>query len=145
MTVKMTDAPGDYLQVNVDIAKVEIHYTNSAGWITLNTQNGVYDLLTLQNNVTMLLANGSQLPVGEVSQIRLLLGTNNTVMLNDSIIHELKIPSSEQTGIKINVHAIIPHDNNLVVILDYDADKSVNKEGNGEYTMKPVITVENIY
>jgi hypothetical protein len=65
-------------------------------------------------------------------------------MLRDSTIHSLKIPSSEQSGIKINVDARIPPANNLIITLDYDADKSVNQEGNGDYIMKPVIKVQNI-
>jgi hypothetical protein len=144
MTVKMTDAPGDYRQVNVDVRQVEIHYTNSSGWITLATNSGVYDLLTLQNNVTTLLATGTHIPAGRVDQMRLLLGNNNTVMLRDSTIHELKIPSSEQSGVKINVGAVIPSGRVIIITLDYDADRSVNMEGNGDYIMKPVISVQSI-
>jgi hypothetical protein len=57
MTVKMTDAPGDYLQVNVDVNRVEVHYADNTSWMTLNTQSGVYNLLDLQNNITVVLAN----------------------------------------------------------------------------------------
>jgi hypothetical protein len=144
MTVKMTDAPGDYLQVNVDVSHVEAHYDNNNGWVQLPTQSGIYDLLTLQNNVTTVLANGTHLPVGRINQLRLVLGNNNSVMLRDSTIHDLKIPSSEQSGVKINVNSVIPANGNLVITLDYDADKSVNQEGNGDYIMKPVIKVQSI-
>jgi hypothetical protein len=144
MMVKMTDAPGDYLQVNVDVKRVEVHYADNISWMTLNTQSGIYNLLDLQNNITVVLANGTHLPAGKVSQLRLILGNNNTLMLRDSTIHSLKIPSSEQSGIKINIDARIPPANNLIITLDYDADKSVNQEGNGDYIMKPVIKVQNI-
>jgi hypothetical protein len=145
LIIKMTDAPGDYLQVNVDIRQVEVHYASGHNWVTLHTQSGMYDLLTLQHNVTALLATGAHIPAGDVSQIRLILGGNNTVMLNDSTIHQLKIPSAEQSGVKINVHAIVPPGDPLIITLDFDADKSVNKEGNGDYIMKPVITVKEIH
>lgn len=144
MTVKMTDAPGDYHEVNVDVQTVQVHYSGNGTWTTLNTQNGVYNLLDLQNNITTVLATGTQIPAGNVSQIRLILGSNNTVMLNDSTIHALKIPSSEQSGIKINVNANIPPAGTVTVTLDYDADQSVNLEGNGDYIMKPVIKVLSV-
>jgi hypothetical protein len=145
MTVMMTDAPGDYLQVNVDIKQVSVHYANGNNWVNLNTNAGVYNLLTLQNNITTVLANNTQVPSGKVSQIRLLLGTNNTVMLSaDSSIHPLKIPSAYTSGVKINVDAQIPSQNSVTITLDYDADASVNKEGNGDYIMNPVIRVKSI-
>jgi hypothetical protein len=145
LIVKMTDAPGDYLEVNVDIASVQVHYDDDPAWINLSTQSGVYNLLELQNNVTMLLATGTHIPAGKVSQIRLMLGGNNTVMLSDSTLHPLKVPSAEQSGIKVNVHGIIPANHSLVITLDYNADKSVSLEGNGDYIMKPVISVLNVY
>jgi hypothetical protein len=91
------------------------------------------------------LATGTSVPAGKVSQIRLILGSNNTVMLNDSTIHPLTIPSSAQSGLKINVHADVPASSPLTITLDYDADQSVNQQGTGEYIMQPVITVQSIY
>jgi hypothetical protein len=143
MTVKMTDAPGDYHEVNVDVKSVDVH-TDHGGWISLSTQVGVYNLLDLQNNITTVLATGTHIPAGKVSQMRLLLGSNNSVMLRDSTIHALKIPSSEQSGIKINVNSVIPPGGIVTVTIDYDADKSVNMEGNGSYIMKPVIKVLSV-
>jgi hypothetical protein len=144
VTIKMTDAPGDYLQVNVDIREVKVNVENT-GWMNLNTQTGVYNLLALQNDVTTVLATGEHIPAGKISQIRLILGGNNTLMLADSTMHSLIIPSSEQSGVKINVHADVPPNSGIVITLDYDADKSINKEGNGSYSMRPVIAVESIY
>jgi hypothetical protein len=143
MKVMMTDAPGEYLHVNVDIQKVEVHYANGNNWVTLNTVAQVYDLLALQNNVTTVLANNTQVPAGKVSQMRLMLGTNNTVVLTaDSSTHPLTIPSSYNTGIKINVDATIPSNQTVTITLDYDAGKSINKNGNGEYIMNPVISTK---
>lgn len=141
MKVMLTDAPGDYLHVNVDIQKVEVHYANGNNWVTLTMgSQHIFDLLALQNNVTAVLAQNTQVPAGKVSQMRLYLGTNNTVVLSsDSSTHPLTIPSAVQSGIKINVDATIPSNQTVVITLDYDADKSINKNGNGEYIMNPVI------
>lgn len=146
MTVMMTDAPGDYLHVNVDVQRVEVHYASgNAGWVALNTHAGVYDLLALQNNVTAVLAGNVQLPAGKITQLRLILGSNNTVMLKDSTVHPLTIPSSANTGIKIDVNgAVVPNNATVTVTLDYDADASINLGGNGVFTMNPVIKVKSI-
>jgi len=148
MTVQMTDAPGDYLHVYVDVKQVDVHYSNNQGnngWIALATNAGVYDLIALQNNVTAVLSNGVQVPAGKVNQMRLLLGNNNTVVLSaDSSSHALTIPSSYNTGIKLNVDATVPANQNVTITLDYDADASVSKNGNGEYMMSPVIKVKSV-
>jgi hypothetical protein len=143
MRVLLTDAPGPYLHVNVDVQKVEAHYANGNNWVTLNSVPGIYDLIALQNNVTAVLANNTQVPAGKVSQMRLILGTNNTVVLSsDSSTHPLSIPSSYNTGVKINIDATIPSNQTVTITLDYDANKSINKNGNGEYIMNPVISAK---
>ena len=145
ITMLLTDAPGDYLEVNVDIQKASVHYANGNSWVDLNTNAGVYDLLTLQNNLTAVLVNNTQVPSGRVSQIRLLLGANSSVKLSaDSSVHMLTVPSAYTSGVKINVNTQMPSQNSVTITLDFDADASVVKEGNGGYTMKPVIKVKSV-
>lgn len=158
MAVKMSESrttsgstpadPGDPLifsSVNLDIASVEVHYANEAegqsGWITLNTQAGIYDMLTLQNDVTATIAGDTKLPVGKITQLRLILGPNNSVVISGGIAHTLKVPSTE---VKINVGSSVPADAHLEVTLDFDADKSIVVEGKGEFTLKPVIQVKSV-
>lgn len=143
--INLTDAPGDYLEVNVDIKQVRIHVADSAsndGWIDLPTNAGIYNLLDLQNGIDTTVVDSTFIPAGKVSQIRFVLGPNNSVMTKDSILHDLKVPSGEQSGLKINVHKTIPAGQTLNVLLDFDADKSVNQKGNGDFSMKPVIRIK---
>jgi hypothetical protein len=147
MQMEMTDTPGNYLHVYVDVKSVEIHRedTNSqGGWVILNTRDTIYDLLTLQNNITAVLADSTLLPTGKVTQMRLILGTNNSVVLNDNTAHPLTIPSSMNTGIKINLNTNIEPNKTTRIIIDFNADQSVNLLGNGSYQMKPVIKVKSI-
>jgi hypothetical protein len=72
----MTDAPGPYQQVNVDVMGVEI--TGDGGQsVTLNVVPGIYDLLKLSNGVEKLIATDT-LEISKVQQIRLILGTRNS-------------------------------------------------------------------
>jgi hypothetical protein len=148
MVVELTDAPGDYLEVNVEVIRVMAHYdqpaTGSNGWVDLPTDTGVYNLLELQNNVTAVIANNSSMPLGHVNQMRLILGTQNNVMLSDSTIQPLLLSSQDKTGLKINVNTDITANNTVEIVLDFDADASVVKQGNDQYRLKPVIKVESV-
>lgn len=68
LRVKMIDAPGDFQQVNVEVLQVKVHH-EGAGWIDLPTNSGVYDLLTLQNDVSATLVNMGELPSGKLNQL----------------------------------------------------------------------------
>ena len=82
LNVRMTDAPAAYSKVNVEIKEVLVKMnddsTTSSGWISLKTNTGIFDLLTLQNNRDTLIGS-AVIPSGTVKQIRLILGSNNTV------------------------------------------------------------------
>ncbi len=61
----------------------------------------------------------------------------------DSVLHELKTPSAQQSGLKINVHADISNVDVFNLLIDFDAEESVVEQGNGGYILKPVIKVIN--
>jgi hypothetical protein len=137
--VKMTDAPGPYTAVNVDIQSVEI--TGNGNTITLNTTPGIYNLLNFTNGVDTLIATGS-LTIDKVQQIRLILGTNNSVVTSGTV-YPLTVPSGAESGLKLQVHQDLQAGVAYEVLLDFDANKSIVQEGNGSYSLKPVIrTIE---
>lgn len=142
MQVKMVDAPGDYQQINVEVVRVEINHENE-GWVTLPTQAGVYDLLTLQNDISAVLVNNADFPEGRINQMRLILGSNNTIMV-DSIVHDLDTPSAEQTGLKFNLNYDFENGEMYEIVIDFVADKSIVERGNGTFGLKPVIKVQAI-
>jgi hypothetical protein len=137
--VMLRDAPANYQQVNVEILKVSVHMSGGS-WIDLPTNSGVYDLLLLQNGIDTTIVNTVALPAGKITQMRLLLGSNNTVMA-DSVIYPLTVPGGSQTGIKIVDPIIIPGNSNVTVLLDFVAFESVVEQGNGSYQLKPVVHV----
>lgn len=142
LRVRMTDAPGDFQEVNVEVIRAEVHYEKD-GWVALETNAGIYDLLLLQNNVTAVLVNEGEVPVGKISQFRLILGGDNSVMV-DSVYYSLDTPSAEQSGLKMNVNHDFKSDKTYDILIDFDAEKSIVKKGNGGYSLKPVLRVEGI-
>ncbi|MCX2740582.1 DUF4382 domain-containing protein [Pontibacter anaerobius] len=142
MEVRMTDAPGDYDEVNVEIESVQIHTEEGdteEGWVTLDEIHpGVYNLLDFANGKDTLLAS-AELPVGHISQIRLILGNENSVKLKSGEVIDLKTPSGQTSGVKLQLNADLQDDVTYMVLLDFDAARSVVPKGNGGYNLKPVI------
>ncbi|MEZ4963744.1 MAG: DUF4382 domain-containing protein [Saprospiraceae bacterium] len=140
LNIRLTDGPGDYQQVNVDIQEIRIKTTNdTAQWVTLNTNAGIYNLLDFQNGVDTLLATGS-MSTDTLKEVRFILGNDNTVMV-DSVLYDMDTPSAQESGLKVKVNKHLNLDINTLV-LDFDAEQSVLETGNGAYKLKPVIKVK---
>ena len=135
--VHLKDAPGDFQQVNVEVLEVRMH-SSSEGWETVNVNDSIYDLLLLSDSSTAVLG-GATIPPSTISQIRLILGTQNTVMV-DSVIYPLALSSQDESGLKINVHQDLSSGGIYTLVLDFDAKESVVLQGNGMYRLKPVLT-----
>jgi len=140
LQVRLTDAPGDYQAVHVDIKGIEINSgEGETGWVALQSvRPGAYDLLKLTGGLDTLLAT-EELPAGRISQIRLILGENNTVKTGNQV-YALKTPSAQQSGLKLKVNATLTEGITYTILLDFDAARSVVSAGNsGGFNLKPVI------
>ncbi len=141
LNVKLTDSPADFEEVLIDVQKVEINYSggnDSSSWMTLeNTNAGVYNLLDFSNGLDTVLVE-QELPAGHILQMRLVLGDNNQVKKN-GVYYDLKTPSSQQSGLKFNIHADLVAGVTYKMWIDFDAGRSIVEKGNGNYSLKPVI------
>lgn len=143
LKVRMTDSPGNYQQVNVDILTVRAHVVESnghEGWYDLPTNSGIYNLLALQNGIDTTIVDMGPLPAGTITQMRLVLGPNNSVMV-DSIVYHMDTPSGQESGIKLVGNIALPASYVAPVLLDFNAGESIVLTGNGSYQLKPVIKV----
>jgi hypothetical protein len=139
LRVMLTDAPAAYDQVNVDVKEVRVNLRDdSTGWTTLNTNAKIYNLLGLQNGVDTLLATGT-IPAGPVQELRLILGTNNTVVVG-GVTYPLTIPSGSESGLKIKVGKNISAGLDSLIV-DFDAALSINQEPGG-YKLRPVVRIK---
>jgi hypothetical protein len=138
MSVKLTDAPGDYDAVYIDVRDVVIKYNGSDDEVSIGQINaGVYDLLELTGGVSVLLVD-DEIPAGSISQIRLILGDENSIVVNGETL-PLSTPSAQQSGLKIQVNRTLEAGIFYEFILDFDVEKSIVSQGNGGYSLKPVI------
>ncbi|MBB1286170.1 DUF4382 domain-containing protein [Flavisolibacter sp. BT320] len=137
--ILLTDQPAAYDKVNVHIIGIRVKTSQEESrWIDLDVNEGVYDLLTLRNGVTTELANG-ELPDAILKEVRFILGTNNTVVVN-GVTYPLTAPSAEDAGLKVKIDKDLQETLNTFT-LDFDAALSV-KEENGGYKLLPVIKLK---
>ncbi len=148
LRVNLTDAPIDELDsVYIDIREVRVKMgddttsINDNGWQTLTATPGIYDLLSYQNGVDTLLATGP-VPTGYLQEIRLILGSNNSVVDSFGVVHPLTIPSGSESGLKIKVNRRLNATLDSLLI-DFDAALSVKNEGASGYKLRPVIKIKN--
>lgn len=137
LNVRLTDAPGNYDAVYVDVQGVEIH-TEEGGWASMvPIVPGVYNLLDFRNGIDTLLCT-AELPAGQVSQMRLVLGDDNSVVVDGQTL-PLTTPSAQQSGLKFNVHQALEPNGSYNLWIDFDVARSIVATGSGAYNLKPVI------
>ena len=140
LQIHLTDNPFNATEVNVDLREVRVNLRDdSTGWVILNTNAGVYNLLALQNGVDTLLATGT-IPTGTLKEIRLVLGNDNSIKINNTI-YPLTIPSGSESGLKIKLNKKLNASLDSLLI-DFDAALSISLTGNGEYKLKPVLKIK---
>lgn len=148
MKIRMTDAPGDFASLNVQLMRVEA-YALDSGWITLNNQSQMVNVLSLSNGISTSLTTDVAVDAGVYTQVRLTFGgqntlglyagaslgsttvnTNTTISLAlDSMMYQVVIPVDEH--VEAGEHADI--------LLDFNAAASVQATITG-YALAPVIT-----
>jgi hypothetical protein len=140
LEVRLTDDPAAYDAVYIDIKDVQINVTNEddKNWQSLaGVKKGVYNLLDLVNDKDTLLCN-ADIPTGRLHQIRLILGTNNSIVSNGTT-YQLETPSAMQSGLKLNVQHDVTGGILYTMLLDFDVARSIVTSGSGKYILKPVI------
>lgn len=166
VSVFLTDGPGEFDSVFIDIQKVEVKIdTNSVykdkddrcdddddrdddqkrkdeygEWVNINFTPAIIDVLGLRNGVETKLGEANIL-AGTVRKIRITLGTQNRVVKNGvSSTLELKNDTKNFLYVKLyDKHRQRQSDNNNVSVwVDFDVANSIY-EKNGKFYLKPVL------
>jgi hypothetical protein len=152
LTVLLTDWPildKEVTAVNIFVTRIEVRPVSEeneeAGWITFPDINEEFNLLNLQNGITVSLGV-ADIPIGTYTELRLHVSKENTIEFEDDVAkYPLKIPSGTSSGIKIKHTFTISEGDSLTITLDFDAQQSVKTAGGGgdvEYQLHPVIKVK---
>lgn len=165
VAVFLTDGPGDFDAVNIDIQKVEVKVDkdekhkrddNRNGmdddkddhmkrkddfgeWIDLNFAPKVIDVLSLRNGIETQLGTAN-IDAGTVRKIRITLGTKNTVV-KAGVTSDLLLDSQTSSFLYIKLfdkHRERGNRNDVKVWVDFDIANSI-VETNGKFYLKPVL------
>ncbi|MCM4173223.1 DUF4382 domain-containing protein [Arenibacter sp. TNZ] len=174
LSVNLTDAPFPHdlvAEANVTIFKIEARYKGDmdinseiddnsdssmeteekTSFIILMEEEIEVNLLDLTNGVTKNLAD-LDVPVGTYDLVRVYVKGVN-VVLTDGSTYDLKVPSGEQSGIKIFIKPGLVVNGGLSadLLLDFDVSKSFVAKGGGSnlenitgFNFKPVIKACNM-
>ena len=166
LTVQLTDAPFPYdliSEANVTIFKVDARYKGDSmegdennkeegnSFVVLMEEERDFNLLNLTNGITETLVD-IDVPAGSYDLIRIYVKGVN-VVLKDESKYDLKVPSGEQTGIKVFIKPSIVVSGELSadLLLDFDVGRSFIPKGNiksisgiNGFNFKPVIKACNI-
>ncbi|MDO7172011.1 DUF4382 domain-containing protein [Mariniflexile sp. AS56] len=147
ISVRLVDAPGDYKAVNIEIVDVMVKMnddsTDDNGWVSLNAESGTVNLLDFTGGFSKVLVDRFLIPAGTLSQMRLVLGDGNTIVIEGETSdneYELKTPSAQQSGLKVKINAVLEEGFTYDFVLDFDVEKSIVMAGNsGNIILKPVL------
>lgn len=129
ITVKMTDAPGDYAMLNVEIEKVEL-YSETSGWITLSNESQIINVLELTNGNSVTLGSQTDIDAGMYTQVALYFGDENELMVHDDGV-TTSFDLSTQGAVIIDINQNIEAGNHAEVLLDFDVAESIHVDGSG--------------
>ncbi len=147
--LSLVDAPKDDIKavnVNVDHVEILLEKGGKQARVIAAADLGIIDLFQLRNGVKLPLLDAN-IPQGvAVKQIRLILkSSGNSITKSDDSICELKTPSAQHTGIKLILKNPVQFENgySYSIIVDFDAEKSVVLQGNGNCLLKPVLKLKS--
>ncbi len=141
VALSLTDAPADYEAVHITFSEVAL--SMNGGWVVLSGETQTIDLLEWNNGKSIELGRQDVDP-GKITQIRLMV-TEATVTV-DGEIHDVTIPSAEQTGLKLVTNFDLVAGSTYEFVVDFDANASIVTTGNPQkpngYKLKPTLRVE---
>lgn len=136
LALRLADAPDPSTSaVDVTIDRVEANIDGTWTPITGSTPAYSGNIMTLATTDTLL--GTTSLPTGHYTQVRLFI--SQASVTDSSGTHNLTIPSGAQTGLKVLVDYDINASDVTTLLLDFDVAHSITKQGNGSYSLKPVV------
>ena len=139
--VRMTDAPGDYASLDVEILKVEA-YLQDSGWITLNNDAQVVSVLDLTNGAETTIAYEGSASAGIYTQLRLTFGNQTNLMLfgsNGSGLLQANLNWASSSQVVIEIDEEVSSTSQADVLLDFQVAESIFEQSQ-QYIIDPVIT-----
>lgn len=128
--------------VTIGEVKVVAEEDTSEGISALPSDTFKVDLKELQKETDKFLSeNGSEIPVGTYSQIRLVTTEPVAVTFEDGTTSDVRVASGQQTGLKYSFEPITidSEDDRAEITLDFDVQESLRGSAQGNWVITPVV------
>ena len=148
ISIKLVDQSGNFEAVNVEVVDVMIEMDDDSddenGWISLKSDQKATKVLDLIGGVNKVLVDKFPIPTGNLKQIKLVLGDDNTIVFKNGFDEDetldLKTTSTQQSGLKLKVDGLIEEGFTYDFVLDFNIDKSIVFTGkSGNINLRPVM------
>ena len=146
LEIRVTDAPPKHevSAINVTIADIQVHRADDDGegeWIPIEISGAnPFDLVELKEGGLEGILALKEITAGKYTQIRMTVDKVEVTFLKDGEADETTVqamlPSSE---LKFVRPFDVVENGSTVLLLDFDADKSVSFTGAGKVIVKPVV------
>ena len=139
VSVKLKGASEDTKQLLLDIEQVQLlvgdNEFDANSWLTLNTINtGVQNVSQFAEGTELLLVDNTVIPSGEIKKIKLVLGVNNTIIMDNKIL-QLVSYNDELASSNI-VKTTLGANNVYEFIMEFEVDNSIFM-ANNEIEFRP--------
>jgi hypothetical protein len=141
--VRVTDAPPqrNVTEINVTLSNIQVHKTGSetdgdGGWITVISDPQPFDLIKLKDLGAEEILGEAVIDIGRYNQIRMDVEFVDAVIDGETVETGVDLPSGK---LKIIGSFTIEVDTITVLLIDFDADKSLVFTGQGKVIFKPVV------
>lgn len=130
ITVKLKSTLGELDKVYIEIEDVQFRVNENANvsdaWMSLNTINqGTYNLFDLREDSQLLLVDNFDIESTYIYEVRLVLGDNNFIDLNN-VLHSLDVTDLGNATPSNLVRTQLKKNRHYDFIIDLDIDKSVS-------------------
>ncbi len=153
LSVKITDDPFNISSVEsaeITISKIEIRKAGANEgdpFIELPMDPVIIDVFQLRNGITEELVN-LEVPEGDYDLVRLFVDEANLKIKDIDDPFNMKVPSGQQTGIKVFINPVIHVEGGISaeLLLDFDLSKSFVMRGHNAHNgflFKPCIRATN--
>jgi hypothetical protein len=143
LEIRVTDAPPERAvsEINVTLSNIQVHKSGSetdgdGGWITVISDPQPFDLIQLKDLGAEEILGEAVIDIGRYNQIRMDVEFVDAVIDGETVETGVDLPSGK---LKIMGSFTIEVDTVTVLLIDFDADKSLVFTGQGKVIFKPVV------
>jgi hypothetical protein len=144
LEIRITDGPTEnFTAVWVTISDVQVHKASDNaededGWITVASENMTFELLELEDREEVLAT--SKIEAGHYTQMRMTVTEVEIAIDGQAVDEPVKLPSGELKFLQpVAVDFDVQAGETRVLLLDFDARKSLTRTGQDKYVFDPVV------